>query len=122
MSQTFGSGVRLRSRGEFVAVQEQGRRVSTRFMILLGQPNTLTCDRLGIIASRKFGGAVARNRAKRRLRELFRRQLPAAAAARGDRPFDVVAIPRRDLLSAPLAVVETDFHAALRKLRGSRVS
>jgi ribonuclease P protein component len=45
-------------------------------MILLGQPNTLGCDRLGIIASRKFGGAVARNRAKRRLRELFRRQSP----------------------------------------------
>ena len=31
-------------------------------------------DRLGIIASRRFGGAVVRTRAKRRLREAFRRE------------------------------------------------
>ena len=120
MSLTFGPSVRLRSRAEFTAVQDQGRRVATRYMILIGRPNTLDADRLGIIASRRFGGAVMRNRAKRRFREIFRRQAPDAAKARGDQPLDLVAIPRRDMLQAPLTVVEADFRAALRKLRGAR--
>jgi len=85
-------------------------------MILLGQPNALTCDRLGIIASRKFGGAVARNRAKRRLRELFRRRATA-----GDlHGLDIVAIAKAEIVRAPFDAVATDFLAALSKLRGAR--
>ena len=59
-------------RSEFTRVQEQGRRVGTTHMTVLALPNALDCDRLGVIASRKLGGAVMRNRAKRRLRALFR--------------------------------------------------
>lgn len=118
MTVTFRRAVRLRSRGDFDRVQRGGRRVSTRFLTLVGRPNTLDRDRLGIIASRRIGGAVIRNRAKRRLREVFRRQQPDLAAARGDRPLDVVAIARHELLDAPFSAVEADFCAALRKLRG----
>ena len=119
MSRTFRRDVRLRSRHEFQAVNEHGRRVATRFMVLIGQPNALDRDRLGIIASRRFGNAVMRNRAKRRLREVFRRQEPDVAAARGHRPLDLVVIPRRDLLKVSLTVVEAEYRAALRKLRGA---
>ena len=89
--------------------------MAARYMTLLGLPNTLGSDRLGIIASRRVGGAVSRNRAKRRLRELFRQGIE-----RGDRPMDIVAIARADIVDAPFALVETDFQAALRKLRGAR--
>jgi len=118
MSLTFRRAVRLRSRGEFDLVQRNGRRVSSRCLTLVGRPNALTCDRLGIIASRRIGGAVIRNRAKRRLREVFRQQQPDLAGARGERTLDLVAIARRDLVEVPLAVVESEFTAALRKLRG----
>ncbi|HYN10823.1 MAG TPA: ribonuclease P protein component [Vicinamibacterales bacterium] len=120
MSPRFSAAVRLRSRQEFTAVQEHGRRVAARYVTLLGQPNTLDRDRLGIIASRRLGGAVARNRAKRRLREVFRRGLSADARRPGDRTLDVVAIARRELLEAPLAALEADFQNALRRLRGVR--
>ena len=118
MPYTFGPEARLRSRAEFDAVQSGGRRVAARYMILIGQPNTLSQDRLGIIASRRLGGAVVRNRAKRRLRELFRKR--AAPAAMDSRSFDVVAIPRRELASAPFAVIDADFQSALRRLRQSK--
>jgi len=120
MSARFGTAVRLRSRQQFQRVQQGGRRIATRYLVLLGCPNQLDHDRLGIIASRKFGNAVARSKAKRRLRELFRHEEPDRTATRGLQPLDVVAIPRRELLSTPLPQVRADFGTALSRLRRSR--
>jgi len=120
MSLRFRSSVRLRSRAEFTSVQNQGRRVATRFLTLLAMPNTLDHDRLGIIASRRFGNAVTRNRAKRVLRDVFRRQEPDTAGDRHVRPLDLVVIPRRDFIGAPVTVIEQDFRAALARIDRAR--
>jgi ribonuclease P protein component len=120
MSLRFGSLVRLRSRAEFTRVQNQGRRVSTRYLTLLAMPNALDRDRLGIIASRRLGGAVERNRAKRRLRDVFRRQEPDTAVERRLTALDLVVIPRRELIDAPARVIEQDFRAALGRLDRAR--
>jgi ribonuclease P protein component len=85
---------------------------------MLGQPNTLARDRLGIIASRKVGGAVQRNRAKRRLREIFRQFVDASEAGAGT--LDIVVIAKTAVIDAPFAAVTSDFQTALRRLRGSR--
>jgi ribonuclease P protein component len=118
MAFTFEPDVRLRSRVEFTAVQERGSRVTSRYFTLLSLPRLGPPDRLGIIASRRFGGAVARNRAKRRLREIFRRtpRVTARGAVNGI-ALDLVAIPRRDLLTAPHAVVASEFRRALERSR-----
>jgi len=122
MSVLFPKSVRLRSRAEFDAVQQGGRRVSARFVTLVGRPNARSADRLGIIASRKIGGAVIRNRAKRRLRDLFRKQEPDRAAERGLSALDVVVIARREISEATPAALEADFTRAmdrLNRLRGA---
>lgn len=98
-------------------MQERGRRVATKYMTLLGQPNSGPRDRLGIIASRRLGGAVVRNRAKRRLREVFRRQTASEPTARA---LDLVAIPKRELLTAPVRAIEDDFWTAVHRLRGTK--
>lgn len=110
----FETRDRLRKRAEFVRVQTGGRRVSGRFVTLLILANDCTAPRLGLIASRKLGHAVARNRAKRRLRDLFRRHREAVLAGAG---IDIVAIPRREICRAPFADVEADFIATLRRCR-----
>ena len=120
MSTRFGPAVRLRHRAEFDLVQRRGRRVATRSLILLGHQNDLDHDRLGIIASRRFGDSVRRSRAKRRLREMFRRQHPDEAGAQGRRPLDLVAIPRREMLALPFDVIEAEFTRALERLRAAR--
>lgn len=119
MSKSLGRHVRLRVRGEYTAVQERGRRVSSRYLTLIGMPNQLDHDRLGIIASRKLGGAVIRNRAKRRLREIFRQSEPDTVPS-GQPALDLVAIARRDLVSAPFADVNRDVQAAMARLRKAR--
>jgi ribonuclease P protein component len=118
-SQPFSAASRLRARAEYLAVQNQGRRVSGRYLTMLGRPNGLGRDRLGIIASRKVGGAVQRNRAKRRIREMFRTLGPANARS-ATSPLDLVVIARPDIVTAPFAAVTADFQAALGKLRGAR--
>lgn len=115
MTEAFRPSARLRHRGEFTVVQNRGRRASGRYLTLLGHPNTVGHDRLGIIASKRVGNAIARNRAKRRLRELFRRHAAAGVPA-----LDLVAIARTELVTAPFAAIVVDFQAALGKLRGAR--
>jgi ribonuclease P protein component len=118
MSHRFGRAARLRSRPEFTAVQSGGRRAPGKYLTLLGLPNSLGRDRLGIIASKRVGNAVSRNRAKRRVRELFRRNDAETRAGAAD--FDLVVIVRSDLVDAPFDAVAADFRAALKKLRGVR--
>lgn len=117
MSVRFGPAVRLRSRHEFTAVQERGRRVGARYVTVLGHPNTLGHHRLGLIASRRLGGAVERNRTKRRLREIFRRHVAGGPPARG---WDVVVIGRTGAAEVPFAALEADFLAAVQRLHGAK--
>ena len=68
--------------------------------------------RLGITVSRKVGGAVVRNRMKRRLRELARELLPQAGIAGADH----VLIGRTGGIERPFAELRADLQRALRKL------
>ena len=122
MSLRLDPRVRLRARGQFTAVQTKGRRVGTSFMTLLALPNALDRDRLGVIASRKLGGAVVRNRAKRRLRAIFREIQPDLARERGHVALDIVVIRRRELVQAPFGVLQGEFGRALGRFDRTRRS
>jgi ribonuclease P protein component len=104
----------IRRRADYQQVYERGARVHGRYLTLFTLSNELTVGRLGIAATRKLGGAVLRNRAKRLIREVFRRNKLAPG-------FDVVVVPKRELLNASLTALETEFRNTLeRSLRRSR--
>jgi ribonuclease P protein component len=104
----------IRRRAEFQQVYERGIRSHGRFSTIFILPTSRDVTRLGIAATRKLGGAVVRNRAKRLVRELFRRN-PAAPG------FDIVVIPKADLLKASFASLEADYRSHLaRRLRQLR--
>lgn len=68
----FPKAARVRRRREYLALARTARRRHTSHFVVLCEASVGT-TRLGITVSRKVGGAVVRNRVKRRVRELFRR-------------------------------------------------
>jgi ribonuclease P protein component len=74
---------RLSRSRDFDAVYRHGRSVSTRFLVLYRfdrEGGGEAPARLGIAVPKKIGGAVTRNRLKRRLREVWRQLLPQVPA------------------------------------------
>jgi ribonuclease P protein component len=80
---------RLRRRAEFDAVFASAQSAGNKRLVLHWRDNGLGHPRLGLVVSRRFGGAVQRNRFKRRVREIFRRH-KAEIGAR-----DIVVLPAK---------------------------
>jgi ribonuclease P protein component len=72
--------------------------------------------RVGYTTSRKVGGAVQRNRARRRLRALAEQILPHA----GRPGCDYVLIGRPATVTRPFAALQSDFDMALARLHAGR--
>jgi ribonuclease P protein component len=104
--QRFRPEERIRRRAEYLAVYDHGRRVPGRLMTVFLLENSLSRPRLGIAATRKYGSAVERNRAKRLVREVFRRHKPAVG-------IDIVVVPRREMIDADDVRVETEYVAVI---------
>jgi ribonuclease P protein component len=112
-SSRFPPESRIRKRLEFEAAQNGGRRATTaHFVFLLYARNeTDTPARLGIVASRKVGNAVVRNRAKRLVREAFRSSRDLFSSG-----TDVVVIVKRPLEESKLADVVSEWRRAAQVL------
>lgn len=100
---TFPKSARLLKRAEFRRVYDEGQRRSGRLCAAFFRPNGLAQTRLGITAPARLGGAVIRNRLKRRLREVFR--LHREALPQG---WDIVLNPRPAAIGAPFASLEKE--------------
>lgn len=94
---------RLTRPSQFRAVYDKGRKVVGRGLILWALPSSAPGIRLGVVASRRVGGSVQRNRARRLLREAFRLH---RFEMKG--PADVVIVARSSLLEAGRSEVEAD--------------
>jgi ribonuclease P protein component len=104
----LGRASRIRRRPEFERVYNQGTRISGRFMTVFLLENGRDVPRCGVAATRKLGSAVERNRAKRLAREIFRRHKNAPG-------YDIVIVPRREMLDASFASLEADYDRALER-------
>jgi len=99
----FPRRVRLTRGSDLTACWEEGRRWRTTHLELAWRPNQLPHPRVGFVVPRFQSTAVARNRLRRRLRELMRRELFASLPAR-----DIVVRARRSAYAAPFAVLRAD--------------
>jgi len=116
----FPRSTRLLRHADFERVYKLGRRHFSPQMTVFYLPREKGAgSRVGFTVGRVLGGAVERNRIKRRLREAVRRQRRACSA-----PVDVVINPKKSLLTAEfskvLAEVGNAFDVIQQKLSGTR--
>jgi ribonuclease P protein component len=101
---------RLRARAEFERVRREGRSWSHRLLVLVACRNELQVTRVGMTASRGVGGAVERNRAKRLMREAWRR-----CAAHSVPGWDALLIARSAIAQVKMQEVAAALESLLRQ-------
>ncbi|MGA2854227.1 MAG: ribonuclease P protein component [Verrucomicrobiota bacterium] len=107
----LGRASRLAQSRDFARIRQQGERLAQG--CLIANWNRLPsgdAPRLGVVTSKKIGGAVQRSRARRLLRESFRRHQHEFA-----QPVELVLVARNSIAGKTLAGVEKDFLAALNR-------
>lgn len=110
-SQSFAKTRRVRRSGDYQRAFQAGRRVHGRFFTLIVAPNGASTPRLGIVASRKVGNAVVRNRVKRLIREVFRRTVDSGASL----GVDLIVIPKPGFLDVSYDTLQKDFNGTFRR-------
>ena len=100
----------LRSTRDFAALQERSRGRSHALLSVRMRRNELGHDRYGIATSRKLGGAVIRNRVRRRIRAIVRTEQQPARAG-----WDILVVAR----GASVTASYTDLRSTLLALIAS---
>ena len=104
----FPRSVRLLRHSDFERVYKEGRRhFSAHLTVFYLRREQGTGLRVGFTVGRILGGAVARNRIKRRLREAVRQRSATPSAA-----VDVVINPKKSVLNMDFAVLQQEMGQA----------
>jgi ribonuclease P protein component len=110
-SEGFPKSSRILTRGLFKRAYESGYKVHAKYFTAFVLPNAVERARIGITATRKFGGAVERNRARRLVREVFRKNRWLVP-----RGVDIVINVKKPLAEAGYRDLEDDFRAFLERV------
>lgn len=107
----FRSTDRVLRSSDFERIYSEGRRLTSRSFAIFTVRNGLGRSRLGMTVTRKFGGAAVRNRYKRIVREIFRKNRTAFADA-----SDFVVNIRSQARSTSYAELEAEMIRTLSRL------
>ncbi len=100
----------LRSKKDFSAIYKRGKSLGDRCVVLFYKKNGLPYTRKAFLASKKVGKSVARNRARRLMKESCRSleaQIPAG--------YDIIFIARTTICNLKCADVKKSMEAALKR-------
>jgi ribonuclease P protein component len=111
MAESLAPRERIRKKKDFLVLYKKGYRYKSKYFNLIGLSNDLTYSRVGVVASRKVGNAVARNRAKRWMRELFRRNKDLL-----EYPVDLLIVASATIKEATWTELREHYLVAVRKI------
>jgi ribonuclease P protein component len=107
----FARAAHIKQGRDFSRIRQKGERVANGCLIANWQRlSGKASSRLGVITSRKVGGAVQRSRARRLLREAFRLHQHEFGV-----PLELVLLARPSIAGRSFATVERDFLAVFRR-------
>ena len=103
--------VTLKENYEFRRMYQKGASAAGGCMVIYCRRNKLDHNRLGLTASVRLGHAVVRNRARRRLREVYRLHLDELAVG-----WDIILVARSRTVTASWKELNDTFLRLCRKL------
>jgi ribonuclease P protein component len=115
MDESFTSKEILRKKKDFLHLYKKGKRYRGKYFILIYLTNELAFSRVAVVASKKLGNAVQRNKTKRWLRTLFRRNKELLQT-----PFDMIFIPRKKIHETTWQKIASEYRAALISIQQKR--
>jgi ribonuclease P protein component len=101
----------IKENREFKRMYAKAKSAVTPCMVVYCRRNRLGRNRLGVTVSTKLGGAVVRNRARRRLREVFRLAQPGMKQG-----WDMILVARARAVDGPWKKLTAAFDRACREL------
>lgn len=101
----------LRRKSDFSAIYNKGKSVGSTYVVLFYKKNGLAYNRTAFLASKKVGNSVARNRARRLMRESYRELNKGFAIG-----YDLIFIARNTICNSKCADVKKSMEAAAKRI------
>jgi ribonuclease P protein component len=101
---------RINKGKEYGYIYKNGKRITGKYIIVFIKENNLDHNRFGIVTSKKIGNAVTRNRAKRQLREVIRKNIQIIRPG-----YNLVIIARFNMKESSFDLIEKDFLRIMKK-------
>ncbi len=111
MRESLAPQERIRKKKDFLILYRKGNRYKTKYFNLIYLSNALTYSRMGVVASKKIGNAATRNKVKRWMRELFRRNKDLLGF-----PMDLLIVVTAEMRQAAWAELKEHYLLAINKI------
>ena len=111
MNETLSPQERIRNKKEFSLLYKKGNRYRGKYFNLIYISSDLSFSRMAVVISKKVGNAVKRNKIKRQMRTLFRRNKDLLESS-----FDILIIAKIEILEASWPMLKEEYFAALKSI------
>jgi ribonuclease P protein component len=111
MNETLRPQERIRKRKDFLSLYKKGKRYRGKYFNLIYFSNDYSFSRMAVIVSKKVGIAVKRNKIKRQMRTLFRRNKSLLKT-----PLDIIIIAKKEILESSWLTLQGDYFSALESI------
>ncbi|MGD8535447.1 MAG: ribonuclease P protein component [Candidatus Aminicenantes bacterium] len=111
MNETFSPPERIRKNKDFLHLYKKGKRYRGKYFNFVYLSSASSFSRMAVVVSKKVGNAVKRNKIKRWIRTLFRRNKNLLKI-----PLDIIIIVKKEILEASWLMLQEDYLAAIKSI------
>ena len=108
MGESYRPRERIRKKKDFSYLYNKGFFARGKYFNLIYLPNNLPYSRMAVVASKKIGNAVERNKVRRRIRELFRRNKDLLRS-----PVDLIVLTKKGVRDASWENMKTQYFSMI---------
>jgi len=111
MKEPLGPRRRIRKRNDFLFLYKKGKRYKGKYFNLIYFSNNWGFSRMAVVVSKKIGNAVKRNKIKRWMRSLFRRNKDLLKNS-----LDIIFIVKKEIQDASWTKLEEEYFFAIESI------